>query len=219
MSGSLPVELQRLLVASDGPSRTAAWERLISEHSHLLLRVARSLGGGHDEAMDRYAFILDRLRQADCRRLRAYIPDSNAKFTTWLAIVARRLCLDQHRERYGRPLGAGPAIADTTRTRRQLEDLVSAELDLDQVADPAGVDPATGAQAQEVRDVLRRALATLDPGDRLLLKLRFEDDLPAREIAGLVHLPTPFHVYRRLKALFPVLRRALEQAGIEGPRG
>jgi len=219
MGGSLPVELQRLLAAPDDPSRAAAWERLIADHSHLLIRVARSLGGGHDEAMDRYAFMLDRLRQGDCRRLRAYVPDSNAKFTTWLAVVARRLCLDQHRERYGRPLAAGPASADTARTRRQLEDLVSAELDLDQLADAAATDPATGAQAQEVRDVLRRALAALEPGDRLLLKLRFEDDLPAREIADLVHLPTPFQVYRRLKALLAGLRRVLEQAGIEGPRG
>jgi RNA polymerase sigma factor (sigma-70 family) len=219
MGGSVPVELQRLLVAPDDPSRAAAWERLIAEHSHLLLRVARSLGGGHDEAMDRYAFILDRLQQADCRRLRTYVPDSNAKFTTWLAVVARRLCLDHHRERYGRPMGAGPESEDTARTRRQLEDLVSAELNLDQVADPAGADPATGAQTQEVRNALHRALVALGPGDLLLLKLRFEDDLPAREIAGLVHLPTPFHVYRRLKTLLAALRRVLEQAGIEGPRG
>ena len=219
MGESIPVELQRLLVAPDGPSRAAAWERLIAEHSHLLIRVARSLGGGHDEAMDRYAFILDRLQQADCRRLRTYVPDSNARFTTWLAVVARRLCLDQHRERYGRPLGTGPESADTSRTRRRLEDLVSAELDLDQVADSAGADPAAGAQAHELRDVLGRALAALDPGDRLILKLRFEDDLPAREIAELAHLPTPFHVYRRLKALLAALRSVLEEAGIEGPRG
>ena len=219
MGGSMPVELQRLLLAADDPSRAAAWERLIAEHSHLLIRVARSLGGGHDEAMDRYAFILDRLCQSDCRRLRAYVPDSNAKFTTWLAVVARRLCLDQHRERYGRPLGVGRESADAARTRRCLEDLVSAELDLDQVADPAGADPSTIAQAQVVRDALRDALAALDPGDRLLLKLRFEDDLPAREIAGLIHLPTPFHVYRRLKTLLAALRSALQQVGIEGPRG
>jgi RNA polymerase sigma factor (sigma-70 family) len=219
MGGSVPVELQRLLVAPDDPSRAAAWERLIAEHSHLLIRVARSLGGGHDEVMDRYAFMLERLRQADCRRLRAYVPDSNAKFTTWLAVVARRLCFDQHRERYGRPLAPGSESANTARTRRQLEDLVSAELDLDQVADPAATDPAISAQTQGVRDVLRRALAALDPGDRLLLKLRFEDDLPAREIAELVHLPTPFHVYRRLKAALALLRNVLDQAGIEGPRG
>jgi RNA polymerase sigma factor (sigma-70 family) len=219
MGGSIPVTLQQLLVAPDGPSRAAAWERLIGEHSHLLIRVARSMGGSHDEVMDRYAFILDHLRQSDCHRLRAYIPDSNAKFTTWLAVVARRLCLDQYRERYGRLLGGGRESADTARTRRQLEDLISTELDLDQVADPAATDPATRAQAQEVRDVLGRALAALDPGDRLLLKLRFEDDLPAREVAGLVHLPTPFHVYRRLNALFAALRSVLERAGIEGPRG
>ena len=50
--------------------------------------------------------------------------------------------------------------------------------------------------------------------DRLLIKLRFDDDLSAREIAGLVGLPTPFHVYRRLNALLGQLRRVLRQRGI-----
>jgi RNA polymerase sigma factor (sigma-70 family) len=219
MDVGIPVELRPLLVADDDPSRTAAWERFIAQHSRLLIRVARSLGGGHDEAMDRYAFILERLHQDNCRRLRAYSPDPNAEFTTWLAVVARRLCLDRYRERYGRPQGAGPSSADASRTRRQLEDMLGVELDLDQVADPAGTDPGFSMQAQEARDALRRGLAGLDPADRLLLKLRFDDDLRAREIARLVHLPTAFHVYRRLKGLLATLRSSLERSGIQGPQG
>jgi hypothetical protein len=61
MGGSMPVGLQRLLVAPDDPSRAAALERLIAEPSPLLIPVARSLGGGQDEVRDRCAFILDRL--------------------------------------------------------------------------------------------------------------------------------------------------------------
>ena len=58
------------------------------------------------------------------------------------------------------------------------------------------------------------ATARLGATDRLLLKLRFDDDLSAREIAGLLALPTPFHVYRRLNALLQELRRVLQQRGI-----
>ena len=54
---------------------------------------------------------------------------------------------------------------------------------------------------------------------RLLLKLRFEDELPAREIATLMHLPTVFHAYRRLNALLASLRRTLEDAGVDDAQG
>jgi DNA-directed RNA polymerase specialized sigma subunit len=49
----------------------------------------------------------------------------------------------------------------------------------------------------------------------LLLRLRFDDDLTAQEIAKLLQFPSPFHVYRRVNALLGVLRRALEQRGFE----
>ena len=103
MDQRVPLELGRLLAARDASSREAAWEQLIADHSPLLLRLARSLGGDHDAAMDRYACILERLRKHDFCRLRAHAPDPHAKFSTWLVIVARRLCHDRHRERYGRP--------------------------------------------------------------------------------------------------------------------
>jgi hypothetical protein len=51
----------------------------------------------------------------------------------------------------------------------------------------------------------------------LLLKYRFEDGLSASQISKLMDFPTPFHVYRRLNALFLSLRRTLQAGGIEGP--
>jgi hypothetical protein len=42
-----------------------------------------------------------------------------------------------------------------------------------------------------------------------LLRLRFEQDLTAREMATVLGLPSPFHVYRRLDAIFRALRMAL----------
>ena len=44
--------------------------------------------------------------------------------------------------------------------------------------------------------------------------MRFEDDLPVREIAKILRYPTPFHVYRTLNALLADLRRALRQRGV-----
>src|SRR5204862_509166 len=82
--------------------------------------VARSLTTDHDAAMDGYAHVLERLREHDCRRLRGYAPDGRTKFTTWLVVVARRLCLDFHRHRYGRSDDPAPDAAAARAARRRL---------------------------------------------------------------------------------------------------
>lgn len=219
MGGEVPLTVGRLLAALDGDSRDAAWDRLIAEHSDLLLRVARSLGGDQDAAMDRYTHILEQLRRDDFHRLRSYVPSEYARFTTWLVVVARRLCLDQIRHCYGRLRGSRPADLDASRARRRLSDLVARELNVLEVADPNADHPVARMSALRGAETLHSALAALDADDRLLLKLRFEDELPAREIATLMHLPTVFHAYRRLNALLASLRRTLEDAGVDDAQG
>ena len=75
--------------------------------------------------MDGYAHVLERLREHDCRRLRGYAPDGRTKFTTWLVVVARRLCLDFHRHRYGRSDDPAPDAAVARAARRRLVNLVA----------------------------------------------------------------------------------------------
>jgi RNA polymerase sigma factor (sigma-70 family) len=187
------------------------WAAFVAEHSRVLLNVARSVTSDHDAAMDSYAYILEQLRADDCRRLRAFVPDGRSRFTTWLVVVARRLCLDHRRQRYGRVRDDDPAAAMATRQR--LLDFVT-EKDPDQIASNS-LDAVQSLQVRELHDVLEAALARLDPTDRLLLKLRFEDELPAREIAAVLRLPTLFHVYRRLNTLLSELRVALGKRGVE----
>ena len=56
---------------------------------------------------------------------------------------------------------------------------------------------------------LDAAVASLSPADQLLVTLRYQDNRSAREIASLMSLPTPFHVYRRLNRVHESLRRML----------
>ena len=44
--------------------------------------------------MDHYAFMLDRLQEDGFHRLRAFAGDGRGQFTTWLVVVARRLCVE-----------------------------------------------------------------------------------------------------------------------------
>lgn len=213
-----PLELGLLLRAQQSADRDAAWEQLIARHSRLLLAVARSYGGSHDDAMERYTFILDKCREADFRRLRAFDPAGGASFSTWLTIAARRLCTDHHRVLYGRRRPhtdeAAPVLARRA-SRRALVDIVGEELNLERFMDASAVSPEVEVVRSERTSVLNRAIAELTPRERLLLALRFEDDLSASRIAEVIGAPSPFHVYRRLNAILARLRSTLLRRGLD----
>src|SRR5262245_26266893 len=209
-----PESLQRLLSASDPGERHRCWAAFLAEFSALILHSARSLGGERDAIMDRYTFVLDALHADDCRRLRSFLSDGRGKFTTWLVAVARRLCVDEIRQRYGRPQGAAPSD-DRWRERRHLVDLVAAEVDVGEIA--AGDDgaPDEAIVRAELSGVLQAALQRLATAARSPARLRFEDGHSAPEIARLLGAASPFHVYRRIDRLLAALRAELTGAGIE----
>src|SRR5690348_15868471 len=106
MSGTMTIQLKLLLDAAEDTVREAAWENLIAEHTRLLLAITRSFGGGTDARMDRYAYVLEKLREGNFHRLRAFDEKRGARSSTWLTLAARRLCVDYERRRYGRSRGA-----------------------------------------------------------------------------------------------------------------
>jgi len=219
MSRDLPPELETLLAESDPARRDIAWDAFVGRYSKLVLLVSREFGGSHDDAMDRYALILERLRDDDFRRLRAWEGDRRSALTTWLGVIARRVCLDELRRRYGRVDHAAQAedIA-ARRQRRRLVDLITEELVPD-IDGPGAHNTVAVAELSVRRDELRERLDQcvneLRPDDQLLLALRFRDDRSAAEIAAIVGLPSAFHVYRRIGKLASMLREALGRRGVE----
>ncbi len=214
MTESFPADLIRQLGAADADHRESAWKQLIDGHSDVLLRVARSLGGGHDVALDRFTYILERLREDGFRRVRAYRPDRGASFPTWLAVIGRRLCLDHHRHLFGRDRTTdpnSPARILRAARRRLILGL------FDPLDHPKAASVASEAPVEDRTGDLQPILDGLPPEDRLLLQLRFEQDLPAPRIAVIMGLPTGFHVYRRLRTVLGGLRLQLEALGIDSP--
>lgn len=214
MHGALPAPLSSLLDARDPRSRDEAWAAFLSAYSTLIMRVARLLGGDEDAVMDRYAFALDQLRRDDCKRLRQYTTDGRGQFTTWLVLVVRRLCLDEHRHRYGRRQSDATEAADRRTARRRLADLAGLAPELAEVA-ADGDDADAGIRALELSAALEAALARLDVADRLLIRLRFDDGLSVPTIACMIRAPSAAHVYRRLDRVLASLRATLREAGVE----
>jgi RNA polymerase sigma factor (sigma-70 family) len=168
--------------------------------------------------MNRYAYILEKCRESDFRRLRTFDGAAGASFSTWLTVIARRLCLDYERTRYGRHSAGAKTDDNSNRTvRRALMDSIALELDIDLIESPDTDSQEKVLVRAERTATLRAVLAGLTPREQLLLALRFEDDLTAARMASMLGLPTPFHVYRQLNALLAKLRAALVSRGIDGP--
>ena len=211
--GTVPL-LMRLQETPPGTSGAEdAWQAFLAEHSRLILSVARKVSNDQDEVMDAYAHVLDALRANGWARLRAFSNDGRARFTTWLVVVVRRLCIDHHRAREGRARPDSDTVArDARRNLRRYAGALG--VDPDTLPAPASSDDAL--EHREVAGALAQALAALDPRERMLLALRFEDELSAARIAAVLRYPTPFHVYRHLNRILALLRRELERAGVGG---
>lgn len=211
----LPPALQNLLSTAGGPADDA-WAEFAREYSALLLHVARSTTRGRDEAMDAYAFLLERLSEESCRRLRGYAASPNSKFTTWLVVVARRICIDYNRIKYGRIRHSDSSLErERLSRRRRLEDLSDHVENVDEVADENGTQPDDEVEIAELSAELRSALSALPPAEQLLIRLRFEDGLSVSEIAQTLRYPSQFHVYRRINAVLATLRTSLRSRGFE----
>lgn len=216
MSGVTPSELSAVLHAPTEAARDDAWAGFVHAYTDRILQIVHSMRGDHDTVMDRYAFVLDHLRADGCRRLRAYAGPGSGPFGLWLVVVVRRLCLDHHRQRYGRSReSSGRESRDERASRRRLVDLVADHVDTALLAAPVHGAPDEVLAKSERERALSQAVEGLPPRDRLLLRLRFAEELPAREIARLMGFPTLFHVYRRLNKVLEVLREALQALGVQ----
>ena len=203
-----------MLDAPGAAERESAWGRFVHRYSPLLLHTARTVAHEHDLTMDVYTHVLEQLRAENVRRLRNYTADPRSQFSTWLVVVARRLSVDFLRHRYGRTDRHEGTNDEDRATRKRLEDLLAEEItDSSPLAD-AGDEPDETIRKRELSLALQAALERLQPPQRLLLAMRFEDGLSAPEIARVLGYPTPFHVYRALNALLRDLRASLAEHGV-----
>jgi RNA polymerase sigma factor (sigma-70 family) len=216
----MPPPALAALLAAEPSDQAATWADFLEAYTGFLVATAYRSGRSYDGALDGYAFILDQLKRDNYRRLREFRAEGMNRFSTWLGVVARRLCLDHARRRYGRRRTTAAFEtrrgAATGAARRRLVDLVAERIDVSYLVDEAQQDAETQLEAAELTCLLNAAVDGLAARSRLLLKLRFERGLPAREIASLMGFRSEFDVYRALKPVLVMLRRELRRTGLKG---
>lgn len=219
----LPRELVALLDSPAGPAREDAWQAFVRRYSRILLHAVHSHAQDYDGAMDRYAFVLEELRKGDFARLRRFAGDGRSRLSTWLVVVAQRLCNDYRRRRYGRlRAGDGPQGRKARARhdlRRRLVDMAASEFNIALVPDGSGRhNPELALRRRELENALRDAVAVLGPKDQLIVKLRFYEEMSAKEISEFMGLPSQSHARRRLRGALDEIRKSLEASGVADPK-
>ncbi|MER7475360.1 sigma-70 family RNA polymerase sigma factor, partial [Micromonospora sp. NPDC000018] len=107
------------------------------------------------------------------------------RLRSWLYAIVRNECLRQLRER-------------------------SRSLPLEEADEPVAdaADPATGVNAEQVRDLVHTAVAALNPGDREVVHLAIRHDLSSADIGAALGVPAN-HAHARLSRARSQLERAL----------
>jgi len=170
---------------------TAGLAELMDRHQDRLFRYLLRLLG--DEAVAEDAFQQTWLQVAE--RIGRY--DRSRPFAPWLFAVARNLALDHLRRRRPESLDEHP----------EPEAPVTPE-----------ADPFARAVARQQGARLADAVAGLQPLDREVLSLRFEEDLALPQLAETLGVPIPTAKARLYRALARLRERLLARAPAEAWR-
>ncbi|HXE14116.1 MAG TPA: sigma-70 family RNA polymerase sigma factor [Bryobacteraceae bacterium] len=154
-----------LIRAAQG-GNTDAFERLVRNYDHSVLRLAYNLLRSQEDARDIYQETFLRVyKNLDSFRF-------DCSFHTWLYRIVSNLCLDQLRKRKVRKEEpATRTVGDTTVDRLALV-----------AEDRAGVDPQRQLFAAELNGRIHAALDELSPRERLVFEMRHYQGMRLRAI-------------------------------------
>lgn len=163
-----------------------AFAALVTEHQRYVYNLALRLLKNEEEALD--------LAQETFVRAWTALPNfrGQSQFRTWLYRIVTNLCYNR--------------LPNLRRSLTELGDDVIADLP---ETDLEFDNPAHGLESRELRTYLHQAIDRLDENYRLLISLRYQNELSYEEIATMLNLPLGT-VKTGLFRAKEQLRRALE---------
>ena len=155
---------EETLIRQAQKGKQSAFAALVDEHQRYIYNLALRLLQDENEALD--------LTQETFVRAWQALPNfrGQAQFRTWLYRITTNLCYNR-----------------LPNLRRSLNDL--GEDMLEELPDAHFAGPAQSFESNEVRQQLYQAIEHLDEHYRLLIVLRYQNELSYDEIATLLNLP------------------------------
>src|SRR5687768_13166582 len=142
-----------------------AFAALVTEHQRYVYNLVLRMLRNEEEALD--------LTQETFVRAWTALPNfrGQSQFRTWLYRIATNLC-------YNRLPGLRRALSDLG------NDVIAGLPD----TNPTFDNPARGLESRELRSYLYKAIDELDENYRLLIALRYQNEMSYEEIAGMLNL-------------------------------
>jgi len=143
-----------------------AFAALVTEHQRYVYNLALRVLNNEEEALD--------LAQETFVRAWTALPNfrGQSQFRTWLYRIVTNLCYNR--------------LPNLRRSLNDLGDDVISEIP---ETDNAFGNPALGLESRELRSYLHEAINKLDENHRLLISLRYQNELSYEEIANTLNLP------------------------------
>ncbi|MBI3193335.1 MAG: sigma-70 family RNA polymerase sigma factor [Ignavibacteriae bacterium] len=82
-----------------------AWKEFLRRYSNLFLKIIWQTEHDHDRVMDKYLFVCTKLSTNNFAVLKKFQPETKEhqpKLSTWLTVVVKNLCIEEHRTLHGR---------------------------------------------------------------------------------------------------------------------
>ena len=185
------IELLNGCIAGDKKRWSTFVERYNKLIYHTIYKTLRvnATATNPEDINDLFQEIFTSLCDTNCKKLRMFDPHRGVTLASWLRMIAIRATIDHLRKK--RPVTA---------------------------LDELPVEPSqTGCQEaiadEESLTMLRGVIEELPPGDKLLVELAFLKELPAEEVAGILHIsPTAF--YTRKNRVIGKMRKIAEERKI-----
>ena len=182
------IELLEGCIAGDKKRWTLFVERYNKLIYHTIYQTLRvnSVATDPDDISDLFQEIFTSFCASNCKKLRMFDPHRGVSLASWLRMITVRTTIDHLRKR--RPVTA---------------------------LDELPVEPSqTGGQEaivdEESLNMLRGVVEQLPAGDKLLIELAFMRELPAEEVAGILHISvTAF--YTRKNRIIVKMRKIAEE--------
>jgi RNA polymerase sigma factor (sigma-70 family) len=163
---------EELLVLFDAdPER--AWDLFIDRYAGLVLATLRHLGFDHDEAMDRFVYVCEKLCEQGFRRLRSIrFAGSHGELTPWVRTVVKNLAVSWAWSVEGRQRLFKSIAELSARERRVFELYFWDGLTPSQVHERLRAEEQSGVELVEVLDALEVVFSHLSENQRWRLMSR-----------------------------------------------
>ena len=157
-------DTEQILIQKAQKGDPNAFEALVNEHQQYVYNLALRVVKDENEALD--------LAQETFVRAWTALPNfkGQSQFRTWLYRIVTNLCYNR-----------------LPNLRRSLNDL--GDDVMEDIPEPGFNSPAKEFESNETRSHLHRAMEELDENYRLLINLRYQNELSYEEIASTLNLP------------------------------